>query len=348
MLEVEQAFTIGGTNIPLPSASVKVEETRGEAFGKATWRIHPDLTLEGGLRMEASTISQSGDANQEKSFFFAKPRFLATWTPMPNNQLRFRFERELGQLDFGDFAASADLNDGNVYGGNVDLEPEQRWISELTYERRFWGEGIVSIGYRHDKIIDVIDSLPLPGGLSATGNIGDGTLDQLSVNIVVPTDKLHIPGGRFTFRNDWNKTEVTDPTTTRAARSRACARARPTSASRRTSTPGRPSGASTPAAAGPEAVLPGSGLGLARRRLLRDVRRVQADHDPLDPRPAEPVGRFRTLSHGLFRPRRRDGPVHRRPPDRPAHLLVLPRPEDFLGGSLRDALPLATRSARAA
>lgn len=213
MLEVNQAFTVGGTNIPLPSASVKVEETRGEAFGKATWRIHPDLTLEAGLRLEASTISQSGDAEQEKNLFFAKPRFLATWTPIPNNQVRFRFERELGQLDFGDFAASADLGDGTVYGGNVDLEPEQRWISELTYERRFWGEGIVSVGYRHDRIIDVIDRLPLPGGLSATGNIGDGTLDQLSLNIVLPTDKLHISGGRFTFRNDWNKTEVTDPTT---------------------------------------------------------------------------------------------------------------------------------------
>ena len=213
MLEVNQAFTVGGTNIPLPSASVKVEETRGEAFGKATWRIHPDLTLEAGLRMEASSIGQSGDADQEKNLFFAKPRFLATWTPMPNNQVRFRFERELGQLDFEDFAASADLEDGNVYGGNVDLEPEQRWISELTYERRFWGEGIVSVGYRHDEIIDVIDRLPLPGGLSATGNIGDGTLDQLSVNFVLPTDKLHVPGGRFTFKNDWNKTEVTDPTT---------------------------------------------------------------------------------------------------------------------------------------
>ncbi|HEX8471349.1 MAG TPA: TonB-dependent receptor [Brevundimonas sp.] len=213
MLEVEQSFTVGGTNIPLPSASVKVEETRGEAFTKATWRIHPDLTLEAGLRLEASTISQSGDAEQEKNLFFAKPRFLATWTPRPNNQIRVRFERELGQLDFGDFAASADLDDGTLYGGNVDLEPEQRWISELIYERRFWGEGIVSVGYRHDRIIDVIDRLPLPGGLSATGNIGDGTLDQLSLNVVVPTDKLHIPGGRFTFRNDWNKTEVTDPTT---------------------------------------------------------------------------------------------------------------------------------------
>ena len=227
MLEVDQAFTVGGTAVPLPSASVKVEETRGEAFGKATWRVRPNLTLEGGLRLEGSTITQSGDADQEKSFFFAKPRFLATWTPIAANQLRFRFERELGQLDFGDFAASAELSDGNVFGGNVDLEPEQRWISELTYERRFWGEGIISIGYRHDEIIDVIDRLPLPGGLSATGNIGDGTLDQLSLNVVVPTEKLHIPGGRFTFRNDWNKTEVTDPTT---GRTRPISGVRPTQA----------------------------------------------------------------------------------------------------------------------
>jgi hypothetical protein len=213
MRETEQAFTVGGEAVPLPSASVKVEETRGEAFSKATWRVHPDLTVEGGLRLEASTISQSGDADQEKSFFFAKPRLLLTWTPMPNNQLRFRFERELGQLDFSDFAASADLEEENVYGGNVDLEPEQRWISELIYERRFWGEGIVSIGYRHDEIIDAIDRIPLEGDLSAIGNIGDGTLDQLALDVTVPLDKLGLSGARFTFKNEWNKTRVTDPTT---------------------------------------------------------------------------------------------------------------------------------------
>ena len=213
MRQTDQAFTVGGTNIPLPSASVKVEETRGELFSKGTWRLHPDLTLEGGLRLEASTISQSGDADQEKSFFFAKPRFQATWTPMPDNQLRFRFEREVGQLDFSDFAASAELQDDSVFGGNVDLEPEQRWISELTYERRFWGEGVVSIGYRHDEIIDAIDVIPLGDDLSAVGNIGDGVLDQLSLNVVVPLDKIGFTGGQFTFKNDWNKTRVTDPTT---------------------------------------------------------------------------------------------------------------------------------------
>lgn len=213
MLEVDQAFTVGGAPVPLPSASVKVEETRGEAFGKATWRIRPELTLEGGLRLESSTISQSGDAEQEKSFFFAKPRFLATWTPMADNQVRVRFEREVGQLDFGDFAASAELQDENVFGGNVDLEPEQRWISELIYERRFWGDGIVSVGLRHDEITDAIDVIPLDHGLSAVGNIGDGTLDQLALTIAIPTDKLGVAGGMFRFRNTWNHTEVTDPTT---------------------------------------------------------------------------------------------------------------------------------------
>jgi len=213
MLETEQAFSVGGVAVPLPSASVKVEETRGELFAKGTWRLRDNLTLESGLRVEASTISQSGDAEKEKSLYFIKPRFLATWTPMPNNQLRLRFEREVGQLNFSDFAASAELEDENVFGGNIDLEPEQRWISELAYERRFWGDGIVSITLRHDEISDAIDMIPLDGGLSANGNIGDGTLDQLAVNILVPTDKIGFTGGRVGFRNTWNKTEVTDPTT---------------------------------------------------------------------------------------------------------------------------------------
>jgi len=213
MLEVDQAFTEGGVNVPLPSASIKVEETRGELFGKATWRIRSDLTLESGLRLESSTISQSGDAEQEKSFFFAKPRVLATWTPWAGHQFRLRVEREVGQLNFGDFAASADLEDENVYGGNADLEPEQRWVGELTYERRFWGDGVVTIGLRHDEISDVIDAIPLADGYSAVGNIGDGTLDQLSLNVTIPTTKLGVSGGRFSFRNDWNRTSVTDPTT---------------------------------------------------------------------------------------------------------------------------------------
>jgi hypothetical protein len=59
------------------------------------------------------------------------------------------------------------------------------------------------------------------------GNIGDATLDRLSLNIVVPTDKLGIKGGRFTFKNDWNETHVKDPTT---GLDRPISRVRPTQA----------------------------------------------------------------------------------------------------------------------
>lgn len=227
MLETEQAYSVGGVGVPLPSASVKVEETRGELFGKATWRINPKWTLESGLRLESSTISQSGDASQEKSFFFAKPRVLATWTPMANTQLRLRVERTVGQLDFDDFAASAEFADESVFGGNVNLQPESRWVGELTFEKRFWGEGIISLGLRHDEITDAIDLIPLDGGLSAVGNIGDGTLDQLALNLTIPTDKLGVSGGKFSFRNNWNKTEVTDPT---SGETRAISGVRPTQA----------------------------------------------------------------------------------------------------------------------
>lgn len=215
MLETDQAFSNGGVPVPLPSASVKVEETRGEVFGRGTWRVRDNLTVESGLRMEGSTISQSGDADSEKTFTFIKPRLLATWTPLSNNQFRVRFEREVGQLDFSAFAASAELQNENVLGGNIDLEPEQRWISELAYEGRFWGDGVLSVTLRHDEINDAIDVIPLEDGLSATGNIGDATLDRLSVNIQAPLDRFGFNGGRISARNTWNHTEVTDPTTGR-------------------------------------------------------------------------------------------------------------------------------------
>lgn len=215
MRDTEQELIVNGAVRSLPSDSVKVEEIRGEAFGRATWRPSSDWSLEGGLRLEASEISQSQGANAEKSFFYPKPRFLATWTPVENHQLRVRLEREVSQLNFRDFSASAQLANDVVFGGNVELVPSQRWIAEAVYEHRFWDEGVISVGYRHDEISDVIDTLLLPGGIPAIGNIGSGTLDRLSVNLLLPTDRLGIPGGRFGFNSNWDDMRVTDPTTGR-------------------------------------------------------------------------------------------------------------------------------------
>ena len=212
-LDSATAYSENGVPIPLPSSAVKVEELRGEVFGQATWRPAPTLTIEGGLRVEVSEISQSGDSDLTKSFVYPKPRIQATWTPWSGHQFRFRAEREVGQLNFGDFIASADIDIGQVEGGNPDLEPEKSTVIEAIYERRFWGEGVFDVTVSHAEIEDVVDVIPLTGGFDGVGNIGDGTADFLQLRLTLPTDRLGIPNGRFQTRGSWSSTSVLDPVT---------------------------------------------------------------------------------------------------------------------------------------
>ncbi|RZJ06032.1 MAG: TonB-dependent receptor [Brevundimonas sp.] len=212
-LDSANAYEENGVIIPLPSASVRVEELRGEVFGQTTWRPNPKFTLEAGVRVEVSEISQSGDSNQSKSFVFPKPRLQMTWTPWSGQQFRFRAEREVGQLDFGDFVASADIDIGQVEGGNPDLEPQKANVIEATYERRFWREGVLDFTVSHAEIEDVVDVIPLTGGFDGVGNIGDGTSNFFQTRLTLPTDKLGVPNGRLQARASWSQTSVVDPVT---------------------------------------------------------------------------------------------------------------------------------------
>ena len=217
-LDSATTYAENGIPVPLPSSSVKVEELRGEVFGQATWRPDPTLTLEGGLRVEVSEISQSGDSDLTKSFVYPKPRIQATWTPRTGHQFRFRAEREVGQLDFGDFIASADIDIGQVEGGNPDLEPEKSTVIEAIYEHRFDGEGVIEVTVSHADIEDVVDVIPLTGGFDGVGNIGDGKADFFQLRLTLPTDRLGIPNGRFQTRGSWSSTSVLDPVTGEARR----------------------------------------------------------------------------------------------------------------------------------
>jgi len=219
-LDSATAYSENGVAIPLPSSAVKVEELRGEVFGQATWRPNPTLTLEGGLRLEVSEISQSGDSDLAKSFVYPKPRIQATWTPRPGHQVRLRAEREVGQLNFGDFVASADIDLGQVEGGNPELEPQKVTILEAIYERRFWDEGVLDLTWRYAEYEDVVDLIPLTGGFDGVGNIGDGTSDYFQIRLTLPTDRLGVSNGRLQLRGSWSDTSVTDPVTGEARRFR--------------------------------------------------------------------------------------------------------------------------------
>lgn len=213
VMDTTQSFIVDGENVPLPLSTTQVNELRAEVSSIATWQRSDILTLEAGARLERSRIRQSGQGSAERSFFYPKPRLAMTWDFADNHQLRLRLERELGQLDFNDFAASSSLTDNEVLGGNLDLRPEQRWVSEAVFERRFSDDAVLSLTLRHDEISHVVDVLPLDEGLTAIGNIGDGTLDRVGIDLRLPLDRVGLSGGRLTLDARYDHTRVTDPAT---------------------------------------------------------------------------------------------------------------------------------------
>ena len=216
-LESRTRFARNGVQVTLPAADVAVEERRSEAFLKVAWRATSRLNLDGALRYEASDITAEGDVQLEKSLAFAKPRLSLSWAQDPQTQLRFSLERSVGQLDFDDFVASSSLNTGVLTAGNPDLDPEQEWLFEAAFERRFWTNGAAVVSLRHAEINDVVDRAPvrLPSGnvFDAPANIGSGTRSELALTLTLPFDRLGLEGAQLRTEVQWRRSEVADPTT---------------------------------------------------------------------------------------------------------------------------------------
>ena len=207
------AFADNGAVVALPNANVSVNEKRGEIFAQATWTINPQWTLEGGARMEFSTITESGDTNLSRTFSYAKPRALLTWSPDPDDQVRLRVEKKLGQLNFSDFVASSNLSGFGVAGGNANLRPDQRWQFEAAYERRFLGKGSMVLTYLHENITDLEDYVPIGGGLDAPGNVARATDDQITIGGQIPLDWLGLTNGLLKPSGNYTWSILTDPVT---------------------------------------------------------------------------------------------------------------------------------------
>ncbi|WP_245646866.1 TonB-dependent receptor plug domain-containing protein [Sphingomonas soli] len=212
-LDNASSYSQNAAAVALPNAEVLVSELRGEVFAQATFRPSASLTFESGLRVEQSTIRQSGDTDRSKSFVYPKPRFQATWVPGTGHQIRLRAERSVGQLNFGDFSASTEINLGTVAGGNADLEPQKLTTYEAVYERRFWGKGAVELTLQHVDIEDVIDVIPLVGGFDAVGNIGSGWYNYAQARVTLPFDKLGMANALLSARFSYQQSQVTDPLT---------------------------------------------------------------------------------------------------------------------------------------
>lgn len=212
-----ELYVDNGSQVLLPSDNVLVAETRGEVFGQATWKIDPKLRLEAGVRLEYSHITESGDATNDRAFFYPKPRALLTWDPFKDTEVRLRVERKVGQLNFSSFVSAVDFNTaGQINAGNPNLRPDDHWQYEAAVEQRFWGKGSIVVTGLHEQISDVNDYIPIAGTnplVDGPGNIGAGTSDQLDIEGTVPLDALGVHGGLLKTTTIWRVSSVQDPVT---------------------------------------------------------------------------------------------------------------------------------------
>lgn len=202
----------GLQSVPLPGGNTEVEELRWEVELADSFQVG-GVALEAGLAAEFSRITQSGDAQRERSFSFLKPRLLLTYAPVTTRQVRVRLQREVAQLDFNDFASSTNFADNQFALGNPELGPDNTWVAALSFEQRFGDIGVWSMTAFHHWIEDVQDIVPLGGILEAPGNIGRGRRWGLETNLTFALENLGLAGARIDLSGRWQDSKVIDPVT---------------------------------------------------------------------------------------------------------------------------------------
>ena len=217
-LDSATRYVVGGANQDLPAANVRIQEKRAEAFLKATWRPTAAWTTDASLQYESSDISSAGDVVLGKTLTYVKPRLALTWQALPSSQVRLRFERDVGQLDFNDFVASSSLtNSVGVTAGNPNLNPQESRVAEAAVEQQVWAGASVLLTGRRSKLINVVDRGPvfLSDGtvFDRPTNIGSGTEDALVLGVTLPFDSLGWKGALLKGEVSRKWSAVTDPTT---------------------------------------------------------------------------------------------------------------------------------------
>jgi hypothetical protein len=211
-LESALELEVNGAPINLPASNVLVQESRGEAFANAAWKFAADWTLEGGIAAEISKIEVTGDASEEQSFVFWKPSVAAIWAAGAKTQLKVGVRHTVGQLDFTDFAASAQIQDDIPIAGNPSLMPTQTTRAYALVDYRWGSQGALTLEVFGERRKDVLEYVILPSGGEGISNAGEADFWGLIGSTNVPLNWL-VEGAKIKANATLSASRFLDPLT---------------------------------------------------------------------------------------------------------------------------------------
>ncbi|MFL6550990.1 MAG: TonB-dependent receptor plug domain-containing protein [Povalibacter sp.] len=216
--DLDLSGVFGGVTVPIevPNANISLDEKRSEAYVSHSWHAGP-WSAESRLAAEVSRLEFTGDVEQVVDLSYIKPSLQLSRAFGTQHQWRARVYRDVGQLDFADFASVVSLSDDLIDGGNPNLKPETSWRAELGVDLRFASQAALGVRVYHYWVSDVVDLVPLAGAdgrIAAPGNIGSGDVDGMQVTFATPLPSF-IPGGTLTVDATLQQASVVDPQTHR-------------------------------------------------------------------------------------------------------------------------------------
>ena len=157
---------------------VEIGEKRYEVFAIHNYNFSNKVSLQSSLITEFSTITADtiiptgGVSRRQRSFTFPKPRFNLRYDVTESDQLRLLAEKEVSQLDFGNFITRWDNAAQVLIEGNTAIKPQERWRYSATFEHRFAKNlGTIQLELFYADFTDYIDNVEFSEFEDELGNV---------------------------------------------------------------------------------------------------------------------------------------------------------------------------------
>lgn len=197
---------------PLSGATARVEEKRAQTILTYGRPLSDELSLQASLGAEYSQLSQSGANALTRSFIRPKGSLSLAWKATPALTVSSKFQRKVGQLNFGDFLASVDVQNNNNNSNNPQLVPPQSWLWENEANWSLGKAGSIKFKLDGEVISDLVDQIPISATEEAVGNLSGSAKRlraELSGSFVL--DSIGFKGAKLDAMVAAQATSVRDP-----------------------------------------------------------------------------------------------------------------------------------------
>ncbi|GAM99009.1 hypothetical protein U91I_02646 [alpha proteobacterium U9-1i] len=203
----------GEVEVPFPGATAEVEENRYELLATYGRPLNRRLTMQMSAGGEYSELAQIGANGLTRTFWRPKGQVSLVWQPEDETRVNLRLQRRVGQLNFADFLASVDLNNGTTFGANADLVPPQSWEIELeaAHEMGAWGNATLRV--YGAAIEDIVDIIPISATEDSVGNLDQAVRYGIEWRATTNLDPAGLEGVRLDTRLQLQASQVDDPLT---------------------------------------------------------------------------------------------------------------------------------------